>query len=128
MTRVLAAVFASIFVVAPLAQGTADAKPHRGKPVLVKVKTTAEGAGAIATATPTCPLSTPSKRPGRTLGKWRAVSGGFDLDVGDPSPTPPSNPPPWPIVRSGDAVVYESQKVGQRSWRVSAQNRGARSR
>lgn len=68
------------------------------KPRVAKTVATASGAGAVATATATCPAKGGSK------GKWQALSGGFVLAT--------------PV----DGVVFESRRVGQRSWRASAQS------
>lgn len=76
--------------------GAADAAP-RTKPRVVKAVSSAGLPGGIATGTASCPLGNTSK------GRWRAVSGGF-------------------VVQQGDAVVYESKRIGQRSWRASAQS------
>lgn len=82
------------------AAGTAAAKKRAKKKspgIVVRSATaTATGNGAIATATATCPKKT------------RALSGGFLLS------------PPVPGGNVG--LVYESQKLGQNAWRVSAQN------
>ncbi len=80
---------------------------------VVKAFGSAETAGAIATATATCPKT---ERP--DLGPWRAISAGFDMNGVVPGFT--MQGPPLPP--SGSGVVYESRKVGQRSWRVSAQS------
>jgi hypothetical protein len=82
-----------------LSAGTADARPMAKKPRVVKAVTSAEGAGAIATATATCPRQTSAGK-----GRWRALSGGFTMTT------------------NGSGVVYESRRDGQRSWRISAQS------
>ncbi len=118
MRRVLITGSASLLAVALIAAAaeTADAASlKRHKPRVVKAVTSAETAGAIATATASCPKET---RP--RLGPWRAISGGFDMTTWT---TPAlSDPQTTPVVPFGSGVVYESRKVGQRSWRVSAQS------
>jgi hypothetical protein len=101
-------------LVAPTAQA-ATARPPKKNPKLKVVKAfgSAGATGAIATATATCPKT---ERP--ELGPWRAVSGGFQMMGVVPGYTM-NGPPPPP---SGSGVVYESRKVGQRSWRASAQS------
>jgi hypothetical protein len=81
--------------------GAAIGHPEKKNPGMQVVRAfgSAGTAGAIATATATCPKT---ERP--DLGPWRAISAGVQL--------PPS----------GSGVVYESRKVGQRSWRASAQS------
>jgi hypothetical protein len=99
MNRVLTAIGA-VLVLSAAAVQTAPAKPAspgnpHGQGALVEASATAQATGdaSTATATATCPPGT------------RAAGGGFDA---------PS---------SGDVVglVYESVKVGQRSWRASVQ-------
>jgi hypothetical protein len=81
-----------------LAVGAADAHGAKvGKPKAVKAVAAAGVTGGVATATATCPVGNTPKGP------WRAVSGGFDL-------------------QSGDGIVFESRRIGQRSWRASAQS------
>ena len=100
-----------------LVPGSASATHPKGDPRLqvVHAFSSAETAGAIATATATCPQTT---RP--DLGPWRAISGGFSMTGVVPGSVPPGFGPPPPPTGSG--VVYESRKVGQRSWRASAQS------
>jgi len=95
--------------------GAPPAQAQKKNPRLkvVKAFASANSPGAVATATATCPKTTR-----RDLGPWRAISAGFDL--GGVVPGFSNNGPPLPP--SGSAVVYESRKVGQRSWRVSAQD------
>ena len=88
-------------------------KKNPGQKV-VKAFGSAESRGAIATATATCPKT---ERP--DLGPWRAISGGFQMKGVVPVFTTQGRPPLPP---GGSGVVYESRKVGQRSWRVSAQS------
>ncbi len=78
---------------------TAGAKKKKKKPGVVtrSASATVTGPGAIAAATAVCPKKT------------KALSGGFLLS------------PPGPGT-GNIGLVYESQKVGQNSWRVSAQN------
>ena len=118
MKRLPIAACGSMVMLALLAPGAADAKPHLGKPVLAKVVTSAETAGAIATATPSCPKER-HWATGRSQGPWRAVSGGFSMSVGQAVVVPGGF-----VVRepTGSGVVYESRKIGQRSWRTSAQS------
>jgi hypothetical protein len=94
----------------------ATAHPPKKNPrqLVVKAFGSADTAGAIATATASCPKPT---RP--DLGPWRAISGGFEMRGVVPVFTVVGQPPLPP---SGRGVVYESRKVGQRSWRVSAQS------
>ena len=82
--------------------------------LVVKAFSSAETAGAIATATASCPKAA---RP--DLGPWRAISGGFEMEGVVPGFSTVGTPPFPP---TGSGVVYESRKVGQRSWRVSAQS------
>ena len=80
MQRGLAITFVSLIAFALLAVGAADAKQFKPNQRVRVVKTlaSAETAGAIATATVSCPQTTrPDLRP------WRAVSGGFDM-MGQP--------------------------------------------
>ena len=78
--------------------GSADAQAAtRNKPKVVKAVASAPAAGAVASATASCPQRLGSKGP------WRALSGGF-------------------VVQQGDGIVHESRRVGQRSWRASAQS------
>jgi hypothetical protein len=94
------------------------AAEQRGKKdprlLVVKAFSSAETAGAIATATASCPKTA---RP--DLGPWRAISGGFEMNGVVPGFSTVGAPPFSP---TGSGVVYESRKVGQRSWRVSAQS------
>jgi len=97
LTTVLALLAAAFMAAA----GAADAKKHRKKhklgPIVVRSATgSASGNGAIVSETATCPGKKTT----------RAIGGGF-------TGSPPSN--------SILPLVYESQKVGQRSWRSSAQ-------
>ncbi|MGZ5375408.1 MAG: hypothetical protein ACXWEF_03050 [Solirubrobacterales bacterium] len=85
----------------PAAQSPAKRTPAKRKRRVGSIRTgtanaTAAGHGEILTATATCP--------GRTL----AISGGFSAP---------------PVKAGGGAlvVVFESQKLDQRSWRASAQ-------
>jgi hypothetical protein len=97
----------------PSSSAAQTGKKNPGQKV-VKAFGSAESAGAIATATATCPKAErPDQRP------RRAISGGFQMKGVVPVFTTQGNPrlPP-----SGSGVVYESRKVGQRSWRVSAQS------
>ena len=80
-----------------LAAGPADAKVGKNKPKVVKAVASAPATGAVATAIASCPKDSGSKGP------WRALSGGF-------------------VLQQGDAVVHESRRVGQSSWRASAQS------
>lgn len=98
------------------ASSAATAQPGKKNPRMQVVKAfgSAETAGVVATATATCPKTT---RP--DLGPWRAISAGFEMKGVVPVFTTQNNPPLPP---SGSGVVYESRKVGQRSWRVSAQS------
>jgi hypothetical protein len=107
---------AALLALGLLAAGTANATHPKGDPRLqvVHAFTSAETAGAIATATVSCPQTT---RP--DLGPWRAISGGFNMTTGQPGFIPGEGSIITPF---GSGVVYESQKVGQRSWRVSAQS------
>ena len=105
----------ALALLVPGASSTATAHPEKKNPLVQVVWAfgSAETAGAIATATATCPKT---MRP--DLGPWRAISAGFDLGGVVPGFTnggPPSPP-------SGSGLVYESRKLGQRSWRVSAQS------
>src|SRR5262245_18657644 len=90
--------------------GAATAHPRKKNPKLLVVKAfgSAGTAGAVATATASCPKTA---RP--DLGPWRAVSGGFAMDGVVPIFTTQDRPPQPP---SGSGVVYESRKIGQRSW------------
>jgi hypothetical protein len=98
------------------ASSGATADPGKKNPGLLVVKAfaSAPAAGAIASATATCPKT---QRP--DLGPWRAISAGFEMQGVVPVFTTVGRPPSPP---SGSGVVYESRKVGQRSWRVSAQS------
>ena len=120
MRRRLAIISVPLIALGLLAPGVAEAKHGKGDPRLqvVHAFTTAETAGAIATATVSCPQTT---RP--DLGPWRAISGGFSMTLGTPGYTPGDGPFITPF---GSGVVFESQRVGQRSWRVSAQDLGGR--
>jgi hypothetical protein len=82
--------------------------------LVVKAFSSAETPGAIATATASCPKTA---RP--DLGPWRAISGGFEMKGVVPGFSAVGTPQLPP---TGSGVVYESRKVGQRSWRVSAQS------
>lgn len=83
-----------------------------GKPRVVKDTASVTGAGAIATATATCPQ-------GGAKGQWRAISGGFFMST---YTSPPFGDENTPVIPFGSGVVFESRRVGQRSWRVSAQS------
>ena len=120
MRRGVATAFTCLVALALLVPGSASAATaHPGKKnprlQVVHAFTSAETAGAIATATATCPAKT--ARP--DLGPWRAISGGFSMTLGTAGYTPAEGPFITPF---GSGVVFESQKVGQRSWRVSAQS------
>lgn len=105
MTRMLTAVFAVLVLSAATAQAaSAKSSPHGGPPpheapnspgAVVEATATAQasGDGSTATATATCPHGT------------RAAGGGFSA----------------PSSSEAIALVYESVKVGQHSWRASAQ-------
>jgi hypothetical protein len=119
MRRGIAVALMLLLVLALLAPGSssaATAQPGKKNPrqKVVKAFSSAETAGAIASATATCPKA---ERP--ELGPWRAISGGFQMKGVVPVFTTQNNPPLPP---SGSGVVYESRKVGQNSWRVSAQS------
>jgi hypothetical protein len=75
--------------------GAAEAKPKKLGSVQTRTAT-AQGSGndAILTATATCPK------------KSRAISGGFSGT---------------PVTSDALPIIYESVKVGQRSWRTSSQ-------
>ena len=107
----------ALALLVPGSASAATAHPGKKNPRLkvVHAFTSAETAGAIATGTATCPAKT--ARP--DLGPWRAISGGFNMTLGTPGYTTEEGPFITPF---GSGVVYESQKVGQRSWRVSAQS------
>lgn len=85
-----------------LGGGDALAKKKKGKakkpgPIVTRSASAgASGNGSVVTATATCP------------GKTKAISGGFSQ-----TPVGPGT--------SYAGLVYESQKVGQKSWRVSSQ-------
>lgn len=96
-----------------LAAGPAHAKVRKNKPRVVKAVASVDGAGAIATATATCPQN------GGGKGQWRAISGGFFMGT---YTSPPFGDENTPVIPFGSGVVFESQRVGQRSWRVSAQS------
>jgi hypothetical protein len=124
MRRGLTISFVSLIALGLLAPGPADARHPKGDPRLqvVHAFTSAETAGAIATATVSCP---PTTRP--DLGPWRAMSGGFSMTLGTYGYTPGGGPGGGPFITPfGSGVVYESQRVGQRSWRVSAQDLSGR--
>jgi hypothetical protein len=93
---------------------TAQAGKKNPRQKVVKVFGSAATAGAIASATATCPKAVRSE-----AGPWRAISGGFQMKGVLPGFTTINVPPSPPTARG---VVYESRKVGQRSWRVSAQS------
>jgi hypothetical protein len=116
MRRGVATVFTCLIALALLVPGPSSAAQRKKNPrqLVVKAFSSAETAGAIATATASCPKTS---RP--DLGPWRAISGGFQMKGVVPVFTTQGNPPLPP---SGSGVVYESRKVGQRSWRVSAQS------
>jgi hypothetical protein len=79
-----------------------------GKPRVVKAVTSTTGAEVIS-ATAICPKGAGGKGP------WRALSGGFQMTTFSTAPgivTPPER----------RAVVFESRRIGARSWRVSVQN------
>jgi hypothetical protein len=93
----LAVIAAAVFAL-PLA-GAEAAEKKKQQPPKLQIGTfaiSATGSPNVATGTATCP------------GKTRAVAGGFTTSK--PSLAPGS--PHW-------LNVYESQKVGQRAWRVS---------
>ena len=77
-----------------------------GKPRIVKAVTSATGP-AVLSVTATCPRDTGGKSP------WLALSGGFRLTRTTPGAVMPAE---------RRAVVFESRRVGARSWRVSAQS------
>lgn len=112
------AVAVVLLVALTLVEPSSAATPKPGKKnprmKVVKAFSSADTAGAVATATATCPKTS---RP--DLGPWRAISGGFQMKGVVPVFST-VNDPPFPPTGSG--VVYESRKVGQRSWRVSAQS------
>jgi hypothetical protein len=119
MRRGVATAFTCLTALVLLVPGSASAATaHPGKKnprlQVVHAFSSAETAGAIATATATCPKTA---RP--DLGPWRAISGGFQMNGVVPRFTTQGTPPLPP---TGSGVVYESRKVGQRSWRVSAQS------
>jgi hypothetical protein len=104
----IGAAIAALLAAAPAGAVTPVSPPQKGKaakpkkplppgPVRTRVQTaSASGHGAILTATATCP------------GRTKAISGGFSA----------------PPVRAGGGslpVVYESQKIGVKAWRASAQ-------
>ena len=105
MTRTLTAVFAVLVLSAAAVQAaSAKSSPHGGPPpheapnspgAVVEATATAQasGDGSTATATATCPHGT------------RAAGGGFSA----------------PSSSEAIALVYESVKAGQHSWRASAQ-------
>jgi hypothetical protein len=103
----------SLLAAGPSGAVAAQKKKNPGQ-LVVKAFGSAATAGSIATATASCPKTA---RP--DLGPWRAISGGFEMKGVVPVFTTQGNPPLPP---SGSGVVYESRKVGQRSWRVSAQS------
>lgn len=116
MGRGVATAFTCLIALALLAPGpssaaTAQSEKKNPRQRVVKAFGSAETAGAIASATATCPKA--------ELGPWRAISGGFQMKGVQPVFTLPSLPPSPPTARG---VVFESRKVGQRSWRVSAQS------
>jgi hypothetical protein len=93
----LAAVAAAALMAA-LALGAADANAaSRNKPKVVKAVASAPATGGLAIATASCPKGSGPKGP------LRAVSGGF-------------------VLQQGDGIVFESRRVGQNSWRASAQS------
>ena len=116
MGRGLAIVFTCLIALALLAPGpfgaaTAQAGKKNPRQRVVKAFGSAAATGEIATATATCPKA--------KQGPWRAISGGFQMKGVQPVFTTPNLPPSPPTARG---VVYESRKIGQRSWRVAAQS------
>ena len=116
MGRGIATAFTCLIALALLAPGpfsaaTAQAGKKNPRQRVVKAFGSAGTTGEIATATVTCPKA--------KLGPWRAISGGFQMKGVQPVFTTPNLPPSPPTARG---VVFESRKVGQRSWRVSAQS------
>lgn len=103
---------ALLLFLALLACSATPSHAATGKPRVVKTATSADGAGAIATATATCPQ-------GGDKGGWRAISGGFFMST---YTSPPFGDENTPVIPFGSGVVFESRRVGQRSWRVSAQS------
>ena len=118
MRRAVVTGFATLLTLMLVAASSSAATAHPPKKnprqLVVKAFASADAAGAIATATASCPKPT---RP--DLGPWRAISGGFEMRGVVPVFTVVGQPPLPP---TGSGVVYESLKVGQRSWRVSAQS------
>ena len=102
LRRGVATAFTCVVALALLVPGSASATHPKGDPRLqvVHAFSSAETAGAIATATATCPQTT---RP--DLGPWRAISGGFSMTGVVPGSVPPGFGPPPPPTGSG--VVYE---------------------
>jgi hypothetical protein len=115
MKRPRSIALASLIALLLIGPGSSSAATQPGKKNprqrVVKAFGSAGATGEIATATATCPNA--------KLGPWRAISGGFQMKGVQPVFTLPSLPPSPPTARG---VVYESRKVGQRSWRVSAQS------
>src|SRR4029077_19652848 len=116
MGRGVATAFACLIALALLAPGpssaaTAQAGKNNPRQRVVKAFGSAGATGEIATATATCPEA--------KMGPWRAISGGFQMKGVQPVFTTPNLPLSPPTARG---VVYESRKIGQRSWRVSAQS------
>lgn len=109
-----ASIALSLLVTVPSSAATAHTGKKNPGQQVVKAFASAETAGAIASATATCPKT---KRP--DLGPWRAISGGFEMKGVVPAFSTVGKPPFPP---AGSGVVYESRKAGQRSWRVSAQS------
>jgi hypothetical protein len=98
MEPIAAAAMAAIAAVILCGLAAPTAEAAAGKPRVAKATASADGAGAIATATATCPPG------GGGKGPWLALSGGFRMTT------------------FGRGVVYESRRIGARSWRVSAQS------
>ena len=116
MGRGAATAFICLIALALLAPGpssaaTAQSEKKNPRQRVVKAFGSAGATGEIATATATCPKA--------ELGPWRAISGGFQMKGVQPVFTTPNLPPSPPTARG---VVFESRKVGQRSWRISAQS------
>jgi hypothetical protein len=91
-----------------VAVSAAEAKNAKSAEVTVRTNHAyAETTGATATSTATCPKRAPRGEP-----PWRAAGGGFSVNAF--------------YGPFGSEVVYESRKVGQRSWRVSVQSLAGR--